>query len=219
MKGNQTSIGRVRSSCSPRAFRQIVDPLLPLLTMEQRSAVKATPFYHLVDVSDGKVSHALLKALIRRYRKDRGGFMFGNGLEIAFAVDEVSFVLGLQYVGQYVHERATFPSTTVATYFEGKVSNVTRANISRQLSVLAGDVQDRKDFARLFALLAFNCVLFPTIAKDTPAFMVHYVDDLDSLGEYAWGKAVHKFLVHSLNNMTTRSIAVEGCTFGLSVRI
>ena len=78
---------------------------------------------------------------------------------------------------------------------------------------------DIEDFARIFILFLFNTVLFPNAHMYVPAYLVHYVDNLETIDEYAWGEAVHNFLVQSLIKMEQGRRYIEGCTFGLVVSL
>lgn len=80
-------------------------------------------------------------------------------------------------------------------------------------------MRDPKDFARIFILFVFSCVLFPTSHLFVPAHLMHYVDDLETIGDYAWGNAVYEFLVDSMVMCTKGKRYIDGCTIGVLVRI
>ena len=51
---------------------------------------------------------------------------------------------------------------------------------------------------RVFVLMVFNTVLFPTKNFRIPPKLFVYVDNIEELDCYNWGKAVHEFLVVSI---------------------
>ena len=115
-------------------------------------------------------------------------------------------------------------SSIAERYFNGKASVVTRTKIGDALLRYVGRGVDEegkgsaKDIARLYVLLVFNCILFPLTHYQTPAYVIHYVDKLKRLKQYAWGHAAYSFLLQSISSHsegTTKYVC--GCTVGLLV--
>jgi hypothetical protein len=92
--------------------------------------------------------------------------------------------------------------------------------------VLAGkrDKKSIEDFVRLFVLLVFSTILFPTNNYRPPHTLFVYVDNVKELSHYGWGEAVFAYLVPSitaakeeLERRPTSMNYMDGCVVGLLV--
>ena len=211
----------IATRCSPKHFRKVMDELEKKMTRAQRAAIMATPFYHLTRLPRENSSTNRLEAILSLLDVNTRAFVFGEGVVLPFPSWEFACVLGLRHAGQDVHPKLVEESRIVAKHFGGKVGHVNRSAIERKLKGMVGEkATDDKEFAGLFVLLVFNCILFPMGHLYTPAHVVHYVDNVDDIGSYAWGKAVYRFLWTSLVDYKAgRKRYVDGCTMGLMVSI
>ena len=209
----------VTSRCSLQVWRETIDEIEELASRKQIAAVKRLPFGHFLTAPGKNISGALVECLANRYDPEQRGFVLGSNVLVEFKLEEFSCVLGLKYAANAVHPKLVLPSPIVSRLFGGHLKNVKRKKIIGHLRNLAGKRDRKGDFARLYVLLAFNCLLFPESNQGTPAFVVHYVDNLEELWEYAWGDACYRYLEESIRlyreGRTER--AINGCTFGLLV--
>jgi uncharacterized membrane protein len=51
------------------------------------------------------------------------------------------------------------------------------------------------DVVRLLIMYIFTTILFPMGSGSVPAQFFHYVDNLDKLWDYSWGKTVYNVLM------------------------
>ena len=215
---------KAESRCSPQLFITEMKKLDERITPQQRDAVMRTPFSHFLQCSPNYNNAALMESIVDKYNDDIVGFAVGKGVTLSFPSTELSCVLGLRDAGVHVHPGLKKVPTVVRRFFDGKLGNVNRTTIIKVLHQIAGNEEwaagerDIEDFARVFILFLFNTILFPTAHKYVPPYIIHYVDDLESIDEYAWGEAVHAFLVNSLKKRAEGRTYVDGCTFGLVVR-
>ena len=216
--------GAVGTRCSPQLFKLEMKNCWDVLTTDQRAAVMRTPFAHFLKCSDNYNNVGWVQAIVDRFDSERQAFIFPNGVSVALRSRELSCVLGLRNVGLRVHRDLKKTPETVRRYFDGRNGNVNRQEIIKVLHQVAGKEEwapgkrDARDFARIFILWVFNTILFPTGHYSVPAHVIHQVDNLDIIDEYAWGEAVHEFLVSSLAKRTSEGrLYVDGCTFGLVV--
>ena len=102
--------------------------------------------------------------------------------------------------------------------------------LTETLWLLAGrtDEEDVNNFVRVFVLMVFNTVLFPTKIFRIPPKLFVYVDNIEELDCYNWGKAVHEFLVVSIRKYLEnqglerlidqmKTTYVDGCIVGVLV--
>nr|DAD43949.1 TPA_asm: hypothetical protein HUJ06_002179 [Nelumbo nucifera] len=81
-----------------------------------------------------------------------------------------------------------------------------------------------EEVVKLIILFLFGYVLFPQGNSMVRSFWARYVDDLQRISDYAWGKRVHEFLVGGLDQFVSRcgagssggSSSYSGCLFGCS---
>ena len=206
------------SRCSPQLFVAVWEKIKGAITEEQRAAVRRTPFGHFVDCPKCPNSATWLEAIRRCYSEEQNGFVLGENLIVQFSAREFSCVLGLRYAGFDVHPKATQSSKTVDKFFGGKVGLVKRDNIIDCVQKEAGRCEP-SEFARLYILLVFSVLLYPTSHLYVPPHVVHYVDDLDLIGEYAWGKSVYEFVAGSLKQCAKGKRYMDGCTLGLMLSL
>ena len=196
-----------------------MDKLGKKATRSQMAAVRRLPFGHFMTAPKKKISAAMVESLARCYDPERRAFVLGSDVTVEFKPEEFSCVLGLKYAANAVHPKLVLESSTVNRLFGGKARNVNRRQIISNMSSIAGKRDRKGDFARLYVLLVFNCLLFPDSNQGTPPFVVHYVDKLDGIWEYAWGDACYRFLEESIRRFREGKTehTIQGCTFGLLV--
>ena len=140
-------------------------------------------------------------------------------------------VLGLRAYGKRVElKRIKTKSTTLRDLFQSSATEAHRDKLLVKLLELAGktDEDGVNDFVRVFVLLVFNAVLFPTKTFRIPPKLFVYVDNIRELECYNWGKAVYEFLVDSMYEflddkglhkliIQKRITYIDGCILGLLV--
>ncbi|KAK1294016.1 hypothetical protein QJS10_CPA16g00601 [Acorus calamus] len=76
--------------------------------------------------------------------------------------------------------------------------------------VAKDDEKSVKDFTRLFILHLFATFLFCMSNYACPFGLVDVVDDLDSIGEYAWAQAVHLDVVKAIKRSSQNIVKAGG---------
>lgn len=215
------------SRCYPGKFRKIMLELTPLMSQEHHDALKKTPFYSYMGMPKISYSMTRVQALIQRYREETNTFLIGENIEVPFLSSEFSIVMGLHDQGYDVHRNVNLKkmkSETLSAHFNDSLAEVTRENIVLKLRSLvrrSGDA-NVQDFVRMYVLFVFNCLLFPTKNMSTPGFLIPIVDKLSQIEEFAWGSAVHGYLVEQICKYRKKggqTKNINGCMLGLLVSI
>ena len=205
-----------------------MESLKPKMGLKHIEALKKTPFYIYFDMPKLNTSFIRIEAILRRFDVKKLSFIFGEDVEVPFVASEFSMVLGLQQVGQSVDVKLKMESLTVARLFGGQFKNVNRSNIAKKLEKFVNKESEEAlgDFSRLYILLVFNCILFPTSNYWTPRFLLPYLDDLSRIGLYAWGEAAYSFIVDDMRSHCGGETGedapkkyLDGCTVGLTVGV
>lgn len=162
-----------------------------------------------------------LVGLLKRLTSDCSGFRFGVSNVIPFSVDEFSIFLGLKcrgllvdldfkVKGNFDFVKRCFPHV--------KGNRIFKDDILKSMMELLRRDDDVSvvDFGRMYVMLVFITVLFPTSNYWFPKALLPYIEAFENLGKYAWGRAVYTFLV---NSIVDKPKYMEGCTFGFLVSV
>ncbi|GAB2254010.1 hypothetical protein Droror1_Dr00021819 [Drosera rotundifolia] len=116
--------------------------------------------------------------------------------------------------------RSKCVSNCYVELFGKKGKNADRMHLSEKLLQLVGseDEKNASDFVRVFVLLVCNCVLFQKSTMSTHRSLFVYVDNVEKIGQFAWGQAVFDFLVECISNhiqMKGSGNYFDGCVIAL----
>ncbi|XP_019053691.1 PREDICTED: uncharacterized protein LOC109114851 [Nelumbo nucifera] len=149
-------------------------------------------------------------------------FQSYNVFPIFRAVNHRSFVASSLITGSIVSspflESLIIGASSLIT---GELDLVWRRLIN--IALLDGE-EHIEEVVKLIILFLFGYVLFPQGNSMVRSFWARYVDDLQRISDYAWGKRVHEFLVGGLDQFVSRcgagssggSSSYSGCLFGCS---
>ena len=200
-------------------FRETMDSVEDVMNEEYKIAINGTPFGHFCKFEKEKTSLHRLEAILGCYEHERTAFVFGNGKVILkFSGAELSCVLGLHFVGQFVDMALVAPSETANRLFEGRTDGVRRKEVVDAFRRTVREGGSHEDVARLYILLVFSLILLPVGHAYVQPCLFHYMDNLQTIGEYAWGVVVYRMLKNSLTKHSAEGKTyIDGCTMGLVV--
>ena len=201
--------------------------MLEKMSKKQVKAVRATPFGHFLDSPNVRISTKCIKAILYKWDAGRRGLTIaGNFLE--FTAEDLSVVLGVPCHGKCVHwDGIKIKSQILKDHFHDNASRFSRDEVKEKLKNLAGkcDKESVEMFVKMFVLLIFATILFPTNNYHPPHSIFVYVDNLNELGHYGWGQAIYQYLLSSIQ-IAKKAIEqypekmhyMDGCVVGLLVR-
>jgi hypothetical protein len=236
MKKNKEAVmkpekkGRLIFRCSPPCLHKLVKELSSAVSKEQLNAVMKTPFRHFWTMPNISVSSRFVIAALKQWDSNSASINIG-GRALPMTVDDLSVILGLKAYGKDVRLRKMrTKSQTLKTLFNSTASKADRATLIETLWILAGSTDETSvnNFVRAFVLMVFNTVLFPTKTYRIPPKLFVFVDNLEELDCYNWGKAVHEFLVVSIRRFLedrgleklikhNKATYIDGCIVGVLV--
>ncbi|XP_039140483.1 uncharacterized protein LOC120277695 [Dioscorea cayenensis subsp. rotundata] len=94
--------------------------------------------------------------------------------------------------------------------------------------VVKRESKKEESFVKLLLVYILGFVLFPTTSCSSPAWLPHYVDNLSTIGQYAWAQATHKWMMDDIPlaaarvkercaGKQSRIGYVRGCTMALII--
>jgi hypothetical protein len=200
------------------------------VSLEQLAALRRTPFHRFWDIPHIPISSRFLIAVLKQWDSNSRSLIIA-GRRLPFTSEDLSVVLGLRAYGKRVElKRIKTKSATLRDLFRSSATEAHRDKLLVKLLELAGktDEEGVNDFVRVFILLVFNAVLFPTKTFRIPPKLFVYVDNIRELECYNWGEAVYEFLVDSMYDflddkglhkliIQKRITYIDGCILGLLV--
>ena len=190
----------------------------------QKQRIEATPFKYLLQLPEKmEVSCPLLFEMLGRWDEEKCGFKVGSTVVVLTPLD-VCFALGLRIVGKNI--KLETGEVEKESHTRRLVQKETKVDgISDLLLLHSGPEQPVDDYCRLYLLLVFAGFLMPKTTESINEELYKYVDDLDTLDEYAWGIIVYHYLVVGLNRASrrlheeknSREINITGCVAVLQV--
>ena len=214
----------------PTYLHKLISELDNHISSEQLAAVMRTPFHQYWKIPDIPVSSRFIIAVLKQWDSNNTSLNIASKA-LSFTAEDLSVVLGIKAHGRQVQLRSLQKkSKTLRDLFKSSTTNADHQMLMEMLWMLAGrtDEEGVNDFVRTFVLMVFNTVLFPTKIFRIPPKLFVYVDNIEELACYNWGRAVHEFLVVSIrrflekkglqklidqNNITY----IDGCIVGVLV--
>jgi len=194
-----------------------------LLTDAHRARIGSTPFKWCLQLERClDICTPLIQQLVRRWDSCEESFRLWQHL-VPFGVVDVCISLGLSVLGEEVQFDG-YACGCVASLFSGEC--ITIKDIVKVISYTIGTEEDDVDsVCRLYILLCFVVFYFPRNSKSVCNMPFRVLENLDSLVNYNWARAVHKFLVNGLsrahlvdcNKKNQHKITLPGCVVVLQV--
>lgn len=188
-------------------FIPIVETILELKKQMNRWYWKIlcrTPFTHFTDVSLVMQERRVLDALLQVYNDRNQHFKIGESI-LPFKVEDVALILGLCCDGDIVSFKHKMVQSKFEQTFLNKIHNrhhdVIKENLTRLVCNKNGE---EKTLVKLLVVYFMMTVFFPNTSLNAPTFTTSYVDDLASLGHYAWAHDIHRQLIGDVPLTTIR---------------
>ncbi|KAG9446042.1 hypothetical protein H6P81_012170 [Aristolochia fimbriata] len=179
--------------------------------------IEKTPFGHFLRIPNHKVEVNLLNELLSRFNIESVSFDIG-GSHLKFEDKEVAMILGLRLHGLPIDLQSRSRSTFLDGFLKEKP--LKRSLLTKMLKSISQEQEDDiENTVRLLLIALFNFVLFLVGEGDISIGLYQCVDDLEKLGEYAWGNAVYKLLVSQLQKelqKKKRCGYLSGCNMTLT---
>ncbi|XP_072979385.1 protein MAIN-LIKE 1 [Typha angustifolia] len=177
-------------------------------------------FYYLSRLKRVHLDHALLNALLERWRRETQTFHLRHG-EITILLKDVAILSGLVIDGVPVTGRTDYQWEELCMELLGQVPDRVKGGcikidwLYQQFHVIStGAGQDQTEYtARAYIMYQIGCSLFP----DPSGNRVHLkylalLRDFDACGQMAWGAAVLAYLYRELGKASLIGKA-ECCGF------
>jgi hypothetical protein len=169
--------------------------VLHLLNDEYWRLLVQTPFFHLFGFPRGAVtSYALLQQILLYWDSNDNCFKF-NGETLEFTAEEISIMMCLPFDGfQVDYTRQQLNDSVVRLRYFPPGKFIKREALEETIISAITEGSEATDVVSLIVMYLFTTILFPQTSGCVPVNMFHYVDNLISLKEYAWGKACYDML-------------------------
>ena len=184
------------------------------LTLAAREIVGRSPFKHMLHLRENEVNSHILKELILRWSPVRKSFKIGKRW-CPFSPKDVALILGMRVGGVRIDEntikKGVFKVSKIME--ENGIKNTPHRNQLMTLLATQGIKESPADQAIVYILICFAVFLFPISCKNLPwNYVLYTLDDIDSLGDYAWGGLVYENLVTSITSVHGTLIARKNTT-------
>lgn len=163
-----------------------------------RQRIECTPFKWCLQINYPiEFCNPLFKEMLIRWVGRNDCFVLKQTL-VPFTVADVCIGLGLGVGGIDV----TFDDELVGVVCQGFCSNsFTVKDVIRRIELLIENNIMNVDYVcRLYILLCFTVFYFPRHSKAITNMPFTCLDNIDNLYQYNWAKAVHTYVVNSLEN-------------------
>ncbi|KAJ8420361.1 hypothetical protein Cgig2_023217 [Carnegiea gigantea] len=206
----------LRSRCTLRSISALNGRLNPY----QREAVLGTVLRPVLEYGEMAMERHLTLALIKSWDRRKKAFRVG-GREVRFTVFDVVMFTGLPGIGKKVELDGEEVMTEVGNMVRARMAEWERAEMARRVPKKSG--QKRRFFKnyvnvmmelceenaeadrvgiwlRLYAFIVVSGVFFPRTPYGAAWSLLHYVDDVDCIGQYAWAEAIWEVVVESIKD-------------------
>ncbi|KAJ8452972.1 hypothetical protein Cgig2_014735 [Carnegiea gigantea] len=206
----------LRSRCTLRSISALNGRLNPY----QREAVLGTVLRPVLEYGEMAMERHLTLALIKSWDRRKKAFRVG-GREVRFTVFDVVMFTGLPGIGKKVELDGEEVMTEVGNMVRARMAEWERAEMARRVPKKSG--QKRRFFKnyvnvmmelceenaeadrvgiwlRLYAFIVVSGVFFPRTPYGAAWSLLHYVDDVDCMGQYAWAEAIWEVVVESIED-------------------
>ncbi|KAK1314291.1 hypothetical protein QJS10_CPA06g01055 [Acorus calamus] len=176
-------------------------------------AIRSTPFGRFIDIPPMRIKKCLLEKILSIWNPQRESFVV-KGRKLRFTASDVAIIFSLSARGKPVDLESKSPTSVFYhQYFTSQNEKYPTASAIKKVMkalVAKDDEKSVKDFARLFILHLFATFLFCTSNYACLFGLVDIVNDLDSIGEYAWAQAIHLDVVKAIKRSSRNIVKVGG---------
>ncbi|KAJ8425455.1 LOW QUALITY PROTEIN: hypothetical protein Cgig2_018853 [Carnegiea gigantea] len=206
----------LQSRCTLRSISALNGRLNPY----QREAVLGTVLRPVLEYGEMAMERHLTLALIKSWDRRKKAFRVG-GREVRFTVFDVVMFTGLPGIGKKVELDGEEVMTEVGNMVRARMAEWEKAEMARRVPKKSG--QKRRFFKnyvnvmmelceenaeadrvgiwlRLYAFIVVSGVFFPRTPYGAAWSLLHYVDDVDCMGQYAWAEAIWEVVVESIED-------------------
>lgn len=164
-----------------------MEEMLPTIGEKQLQWIKASNVFEMVKDSKFGFSCLKVETVLKMFDVQYLSFKFWDNIFVPFKSSKFSILMGLKSIRHPVNIDLKMKSSVLNLYFGGNVSNVIRSSIHLKLFELERKKNTRyiEDFARIFILFLFNCVIFSVDNYSTTQFILSYLDDLNHFFDYS----------------------------------
>jgi hypothetical protein len=188
--------------------------VLPHLNREHIKLLSETPFFHLFAFSkDIQLCRPMLHHILLRWNHNEECFKF-RGVKINFSPEDIALIMALPTNGDPVnYTRQKQVQSSIRLRYFPPTGEISRENLELKiLELLLGKEKKvpEADVVGLLIMYLFTTILFTLGSGAVPAQFFHYVDSLDRLWDYSWGKAVYNVLISSIPRCASWCRMMEG---------
>lgn len=185
---------------------------------ELKTSFRNGPFRHLLDVPSMVLTSRLVNHIIQTMDNDFKSFSLG-GRKIYFGPEDFAICMGLTLKGKpVVWSNRPCPSVLQSRYKLIDNKSPTLEGLER---LVKHEIEGKNMEGSLRAFYAYTleCLIFSRRrAIETSHW--HLLDNLEEIGNYAWGVAAYEYLRKSLLNISKVDISerrLDGCSYMLKV--
>ncbi|KAF7845062.1 serine/threonine-protein phosphatase 7 long form-like protein [Senna tora] len=209
----------------PRRHRalELLNPPVQIVPLLER-----TGFYAVSRVGYIPYDHALISALVERWRPETHSFHMPMG-ECTITLQDVEIQLGLPVDGWPVTGSMKYDWSELCLRLLGEAPPASKLKGSRvnmtwfderfsQVPENATPIQ-LEQFARAYILRLLGCFLMPDTSGNLQSLMyLPLLENLDDVKKFSWGSAVLAYLYRSLCHATDyKEVNIGGCMHLLTV--
>ncbi|KAK6911906.1 Aminotransferase-like, plant mobile domain [Dillenia turbinata] len=184
------------------------------LNKTQIELVERAGFGHLRSISSTWIDKPLISALVERWRRETNTFHMTVG-EMTITLEDVALILGLGIDGEPVVGVTYATSNTLCEKLLGKAPSAEHASGGMvKLSWLRSSFSNCPEDAsievmlqhtRAYILYLMGSTIFSTTTGNkVPVMYLQFLEDFDTIGNYAWGAAALSYLYRALGNASLK---------------
>ncbi|KAH7690184.1 hypothetical protein IHE45_02G028900 [Dioscorea alata] len=203
----------VNGRCYLAPLVDTIHELRDKIMLRHWDILKRTPFSHLMDIEPIVQERSILDALMQAFDERTRTFKLGES-HLHFRDKDVSLLLGLKMEEEYFTKSVDRNKDCSVRVLQGLV--------------LKKDHKGEENFVKLLLIYIMGFLLFSILCCLAPEWLTHYVDDLSTLGEYAWVHVTHRFFMEIVPAVSSRVKDrcssklsspgyLKGCAFPLSL--
>lgn len=193
-KTPKDTIAKTRCSVNT-AMEFFHQEVFPLLSDEHIKILSQTPFLHLFAFPRGiSISRPIIHQILLLWNRSEDCFKI-KGKKLEFRPEEISLVMGLQFNGsKVIYKRKELTQSVIRSRYFQPSGEISRNLLEEKILDALRERSPASDVVSLLVMYLFTMILFPQANGSVPLHMFQYVDDLDRLDTYSWGKAVYWLL-------------------------
>ncbi|KAL6653735.1 hypothetical protein ACP70R_008659 [Stipagrostis hirtigluma subsp. patula] len=202
---------------SNKLFMSVVKNLSP----EQREAISAVGFGHLLELGCSFTPKALVSWIIKNFDSSSNSIVFSNGSNFPLSSAIVHKVLGLPYGGTKIDKKAL---PHASAFIKRETNCVADTPTIKELVTLISPQLSGPTFVRTFLLFTLSTFLCPTTHRQASPRYFGPLLEVDKIASYDWSLLVFEWLIDYIRRYQSRiaegkSCALGGCTFLLVIFI